>query len=90
MPCARVNNLEQAINDEQIQYRKMMVDVPHPEGGSVKVPGNPIKLSSLTDEQYTSPPLLGEHTKEILENWLNFEEKELMELDKEQIIEIKK
>ena len=90
VPCARVNNLEQAINDEQIQHRKMMVDVPHSEGGSVKVPGNPIKLSSLTDEQYTSPPLLGEHTKEILEDWLNFEERELMELDKKQIIEIKK
>ena len=90
VPCARVNNLEQAINDEQIQYRKMIVDVPHPEGGSVKVPGNPIKLSSLTDEQYASPPLLGEHTKEILEKWLNFQEKELIELDKQQIIEIKR
>ena len=90
VPCARVNNLEQAINDEQIQYRKMIVDVPHPEGGSVKVPGNPIKLSSITDEQYTSPPLLGEHTKEILEDWLNFKDEDLIELDKQQIIDIKK
>ena len=90
VPCARVNNLEQAINDEQIQYRKMVVDVPHPEGGSVKVPGNPIKLSSITDEQFTSPPLLGEHTKEILEDWLDFKDEELIELDKQQIIDIKK
>ena len=82
VPCARVNNLKQAINDEQIQYRKMVVDVPHPEGGSVKVPGNPIKLSSITDEQFTSPPLLGEHTKEILEDWLDFKDEELIELDK--------
>lgn len=90
VPCARVNNLEQAINDEQIQYRKMIVDVPHPEGGSVKVPGNPIKLSSITDEQYTSPPLLGEHTKEILGDWLDFKDEELIELDKQKIIDIKK
>ena len=90
VPCARVNNLKQAINDEQIQYRKMVVDVPHPEGGSVKVPGNPIKLSSITDEQFTSPPLLGEHTKEILEDWLDFKDEELIELDKQQIIDIKK
>ena len=90
VPCARVNNLEQAINDEQIQYRKMVVDVPHPEGGSVKLPGNPIKLSSITDEQFTSPPLLGEHTKEILEDWLDFKDEELIELDKQQIIDIKK
>ena len=90
VPCARVNNLEQAINDEQVRYRKMIVDVPHPEGGSVKVPGNPIKLSSLTDEQFTAPPLLGEHTKEILDKWLNLAEEELIALDKQQIIEIKK
>lgn len=90
VPCARVNNLKQAINDEQIQYRKMVVDVPHPEGGSVKLPGNPIKLSSITDEQFTSPPLLGEHTKEILEDWLDFKDEELIELDKQQIIDIKK
>lgn len=90
VPCARVNNLEQAINDEQVRYRKMIVDVPHPEGGSVKVPGNPIKLSSLTDEQFTAPPLLGEHTKDILDKWLNLAEEELIELEKQQIIEIKK
>ena len=85
-----MNNLEQAINDEQIRYRKMIVDVPHPEGGSVKVPGNPIKLSSLTDEQFTAPPLLGEHTKDILDKWLNLAEEELVELEKQEIIEIKK
>ena len=90
VPCARVNNLEQAINDEQVRYRKMIVDVPHPEGGSVKVPGNPIKLSSLTDEQFTAPPLLGEHTKDILDKWLNLAEEELIELEKQEIIEIKK
>ena len=90
VPCARVNNLEQAMNDEQIQYRNMLVDVMHPEGGSVKVPGNPIKLSSIENEQYSSPPLLGEHTKEVLQKWLNFSNEKLNELDEQQVIEIKK
>ena len=90
VPCARVNNLEQAMNDEQIQYRNMLVDVMHPEGGSVKVPGNPIKLSSIENEQYSSPPLLGEHTKEVLQKWLNFSDEKLNELDEQQVIEIKK
>ena len=90
VPCARVNNLEQAMNDEQIQYRNMLVDVMHPEGGSVKVPGNPIKLSSIENEQYSSPPLLGEHTKEVLQKWLNFSDEKLNELDKQQVIEFKK
>ena len=85
-----MNNLEQAINDEQAQYRNMLVDVPHPEGGSAKIPGNPIKLSSVEDEEFLAPPLLGEHTKEVLEKWLGFSEDELIKLDEQQIIEIKK
>jgi len=89
VPCARVNNLEQAINDEQIQYRNMLVDVAHPEGGSVKVPGNPIKLSSVENEEYSSPPLLGEHTKEVLQKWLNYSEEKLSKLHDNEIIELK-
>jgi crotonobetainyl-CoA:carnitine CoA-transferase CaiB-like acyl-CoA transferase len=85
-----VNNLEQAIHDEQTQHRNMLVDVPHPEGGSAKIPGNPIKLSSVEDEEFLAPPLLGEHTKEVLEKWLEFSEDELIKLDEQQVIEIKK
>ena len=90
VPCARVNNLEQAINDEQINYRNMMVDVPHPAGGSAKVPGNPIKLSSVESEEFLAPPLLGEHTKEVLMEWLGYSEEELKEMDNLKIIEILK
>ena len=90
VPCARVNNLEQAIHDEQAQHRNMLVDVPHPDGGSAKIPGNPIKLSSVKNEEFLAPPLLGEHTKDILENWLGFSIEELIKLDKQQVIEIKK
>jgi len=89
VPCARVNNLEQAINDEQVQYRNMLVDVAHPEGGSVKVPGNPIKLSSVENEEYSSPPLLGQHTKEVLQKWLNYSEEKLSKLHDNEIIELK-
>ena len=90
VPCARVNNLEQAIHDEQAQHRNMLVDVPHPEGGSAKIPGNPIKLSSVDTEEFLAPPLLGEHTKDILKDWLDFSIEELMELDNQQVIGIKK
>ena len=89
VPCARVNNLEQAIHDEQAQHRNMLVDVPHPEGGSAKIPGNPIKLSSVDKEEFLAPPLLGEHTKDILKDWLDFSIEELMELDSQQVIGIK-
>ena len=90
VPCARVNNIEQALNDEQVTHRNMLVDVPHTDGGSVKVPGNPIKLSESPEEEFLAPPLLGEHTKEVLNEWLGYSNEELESLDKLQIIEMLK
>ena len=90
VPCARVNNIEQALSDEQVTHRNMVVDVPHPDGGSVKVPGNPIKLSKSAKEEFLAPPLLGEHTKEVLNEWLGYSDDELESLDKLQIIEMLK
>jgi crotonobetainyl-CoA:carnitine CoA-transferase CaiB-like acyl-CoA transferase len=90
VPCARVNNIEQALNDQQVQHRNMLVDVPHPDGGSVKVPGNPIKFSESAEEEFLAPPLLGEHTKQVLNGWLGYSDEELESLDKLQIIEMLK
>ena len=90
VPCARVNNIEQALNDEQVTHRNMVVDVAHPDGGSVKVPGNPIKLSESANEEFLAPPHLGEHTKQVLNEWLGYSDDELESLDKLQIIEMLK
>ena len=68
----------------------MLVDVPHPNGGSVEIPGNPIKLSEGTSEEFLAPPLLGEHTKEVLNEWLGYSDEDLKSLDKLQIIEMLK
>lgn len=65
VPCAPVNNVAQALSDEQVIFRKMIVDVDHPLGGSAKAPGNPIKLSDTHEETFTPPPLLGQHNEEI-------------------------
>jgi crotonobetainyl-CoA:carnitine CoA-transferase CaiB-like acyl-CoA transferase len=69
IPCARVNNLAQALNDPQVRYRNMVVDVAHPLGGHAEVPGNPIKLSADAEESFTPPPLLGAHTLEVFREW---------------------
>ncbi len=66
IPCAPVNNLAQALTDDQVMARNMVVEVEHAQGGTIKMPGNPIKLSDTYEDNYTSPPLLGEHTTEVL------------------------
>ncbi len=69
VPCARVNNFAQALNDPQIHHRNMFVELRHPAGGSARVPGNPIKLSIDDGDSFTPPPLLGADTWAVLEEW---------------------
>lgn len=66
IPCGPVNKFSQALSDPQVLHRNMVVEVEHPEGGSTRVPGNPIKLSGAGGETFTPPPLLGQHTEEVL------------------------
>ncbi len=65
IPCAPVYNLQQAISDPQVLARKMIVEVAHPLGGSVQMPGNPIKLSETHEDRFFPPPLLGQNNTEI-------------------------
>ncbi|GJM40661.1 MAG: CoA transferase [Ardenticatenaceae bacterium] len=67
IPCAPVNNFPQALSEPQVLARNMVVEVAHPLGGSVKMPGNPVKLSETHEETFTPPPLLGQHTDEVLQ-----------------------
>jgi crotonobetainyl-CoA:carnitine CoA-transferase CaiB-like acyl-CoA transferase len=66
IPCAPVNNFGQALSEPQVVARNMVVEVEHPQGGSVKMAGNPIKLSETHEDTFSPPPLLGQHTDEIL------------------------
>lgn len=85
IPCSPVNDLAQALTDEQVLHRNMVVEVEHPQGGTFKVPGNPIKLSAHEDA-YAPPPLLGQHTAEVLGSLLGKTEEELETLRREGVI----
>jgi len=70
VPCAPVNSLSEVFKEPLLLSRDMVVDMPHADG-SVKVLGNPIKMSQIPSEgRYCTPPALGEHTRDILESVL--------------------
>ena len=87
VPCAPINKFSDALNDEQVKHRNMIVEVEHPDGGFVKMPGNPVKMSYTNEESYSSPPHLGTDTREILKNWSKYQDDEIESLENEKIIQ---
>ncbi|WP_291353829.1 MULTISPECIES: CaiB/BaiF CoA transferase family protein [unclassified Acinetobacter] len=66
VPVGLINNLEQAFEEPQVQARNMLIEMQHPLKDKLKVIGSPIKLSRTPVEYKKAPPMLGEHTDEIL------------------------
>jgi crotonobetainyl-CoA:carnitine CoA-transferase CaiB-like acyl-CoA transferase len=86
VPCGPINSFSKAISDEQVLYRKMIVEVNHPDGGKVKMPGNPIKMSMTNENSFSPPPHLGQHTSETLRSWCNYNKTKIKDLIKKKII----
>ncbi len=86
VPCAPVNRFSEALADPQVRHRNMVVRVPHPEGGDVEAPGNPIKLSGDGDDRFAPPPLLGQHTRDVLAGILGYDEAKIEALRQRQVV----
>lgn len=86
IPCAPVNNLAQALSDPQVLARNMVIEIEHTEGGTYRVPGNPIKLSEMSDNHFCSAPTLGQHTGQILQQLLGKSEAEIAALQKTGVV----
>ncbi len=66
IPCGPINDIAAAFASAQAQAREMTVDVDHPVLGAVRQVGLPFSFSATPASIRTAPPLLGEHTAEIL------------------------
>jgi formyl-CoA transferase len=66
VPSGPINDLDQVFADPQVRHRGMQVTAPHPAAGEVTMVANPIKFSATPIAHDRAPPLLGEHTDEVL------------------------
>jgi crotonobetainyl-CoA:carnitine CoA-transferase CaiB-like acyl-CoA transferase len=66
VPCGPVLDVAQVFGDPQVLAREMLVELPHPEVGTYRTTGLPVKLSRTPGAIARRPPLLGEHSDEIL------------------------
>ena len=86
LPCGPVNTIDRVFNDPQVRHRNMLLEVEHPTAGTVRMAGMPIKLSATPASLRLPPPLLGQHSEEVLQSWLALPEASLQELKRKKII----
>lgn len=79
VPCSKINNVREAMADPQVAARDLMMKIKVRDEPS-SFAGNPIKQVPRGETPAVSPPELGEHTREVLQQWLSFDDKRIDEL----------
>jgi crotonobetainyl-CoA:carnitine CoA-transferase CaiB-like acyl-CoA transferase len=67
VPCGPINSLSEVFDDPQVLARGMTVAVPHPLNDGLELVASPMKLSATPVTVRRAPPLLGQHTDEVLQ-----------------------
>ncbi len=81
VPCSPVNGMDAVLKHPQLLARNMFVDVDDPAFPGMKIPGNPIKMSSLPEEQSRAKaPEIGEHNEEVLHDLLGMSAAQIAEV----------
>lgn len=74
VPVGEVNTLADALNDPQVRYRNMVLDLSNDRGDQTSVSGNPLKFRNEQELTHRYPPALGGDTREILSDLLELSE----------------
>ncbi len=86
VPCGRINSVKQAFDDPHTAARSMIGEVEHPTIGPLQLIGTPFKFSDTPTALRRAPPLLGEHTDEVLRSELGYDEARIAALRLEKVI----
>ena len=85
-PCAPVNAMDEVFSDPQLLHRNMLVTMDHPKIGKIKQIGAPLKFSDTPLKLELPPPMLGQHTDEVLVKLCGYSEDEVAALKKNKVV----
>lgn len=68
VPCGPINSIDRVFENPQIKHRNMAFELDHPTAGKVPQVGNPVRFSQTPINYHAAPPILGQHTDEILKS----------------------
>jgi CoA:oxalate CoA-transferase len=86
VPCSKVNNIAEMVNDPQVKARDMLIDMEYPGIGKIPLPGVPIKMSRTPGDIEMPAPEVGEHNQEVYSRLLGFTKEQLAQLKAEGVI----
>ena len=86
VPSGPINGFAEVFEDPQIAHREMLMDLPHARIGKVPQVANPVRFSGTPIEYRRAPPLLGEHTAEVLREVLDIDDTRLAQLQQAKAI----
>ena len=86
VPCGPINNLEQVFADPHVMARQIHQQLEHPSMGMVSSVASPIRLSETPVQYRMAPPLLGEHTHDVLRNLLGMSEQDVSDLQQAGVV----
>jgi crotonobetainyl-CoA:carnitine CoA-transferase CaiB-like acyl-CoA transferase len=86
VPCAPVQTVDQVFNDPQVIHRGMVAEIDHPAAGKIKLAGIPVKFSGTPASLRLPPPQLGEHTQDVLMDWLGMTKQEILALREKGVV----
>ena len=86
VPCGAINNLAEVFSDPQVNERGMVTPWQHPLQPELRLVASPMKLSATPVRNELPPPLLGQHTEEVLRELLNCAEEHLADLRNRKVI----
>ena len=86
VPCGPINDYQEVFEDLQVRHRGLKVEIPHPTGVPCPTVASPMRFSGTPVEYELAPPLLGQHTREVLGDLLGMRREEIDQLAAMKII----
>ncbi|XP_062545510.1 succinate--hydroxymethylglutarate CoA-transferase [Armigeres subalbatus] len=86
-PVGPINNMAEVFQDPHVQAIELVRSLDHPTAGEVKVVGPPVVYSEGSNLARTAPPLLGEHTDQVLRDLLNYSDDHIRTIRQKRIIQ---
>ncbi|KAL9114021.1 MAG: hypothetical protein Q9227_001792 [Pyrenula ochraceoflavens] len=86
MPYAAINDVKSTLEHEHVRARKMVTEIEHPICGPMKLVSPPVKYSQSKPSIRSPPPLLGQHTEEVLSQILGYSDDAIMKFRTDGIV----